>query len=355
MTTLKQVARRAGVSPATASLVLNGRARELKISDPAARRVLKAARKLGYRANYHARTLSLGRSFTLGLAMGADPEGGLLHRFWSAVAAGVDAAARQNDNDLLLIGPRPGELVLERGIRCLQEKRVDALIAVGALYESIPDSLLDLELPIVFVEASEPGPHPTVNMDPAPGIVEAVEHLARLGHRRVLWLGKQAERGIRLPERAEAFRAAVKAAAIEGREHFVRTESGYDPRVERLIGREREALAGCLPFPEGTTAIICFNDLMGLALYSLLAEHGLRVPRDVSVIGFDDLHASRAVPPMTTISHVLPQMGREAVALALSVVDGDRSPEEMCGVVEVVPSRLVMRESTASAPDVSSK
>ncbi len=347
MATLKQVAEQAGVSTATASLVLNGRARELKISDGCAGRVLAAAKDLGYRGNYHARTLSVGRAYTLGLALAPRQGMGLEHRLLNAVAAGVDSAAREHGNDLLLIGPRPNEPVFEHGIRCLQEKRIDALIAVGAIYDSAPESLLDVDSPVVLVEAPEGNGHPTVNMDPAPGIEEAVRHLADLGHRSILWLGKQGKGGVVLAERAEAFRRAAEEAGIEGREHFLQVESAYHPQVERLIECDREILKSCFPLPDDTTAIICFNDLMGLALYSLLNERGLRVPQDISVIGFDDLHASRAVPAMTTISHVLPEMGREAVALALEMVDGTKTGEATRGVVKKVPSRLVIRESTA--------
>jgi DNA-binding LacI/PurR family transcriptional regulator len=166
----------------------------------------------------------------------------------------------------------------------------------------------------------------------------------------VLWIGRHERRGdswtIASPDRIAAFRRAVRQANIVGREWFVAHDLPYFPQIDRHIEAYRSALANGLPLEPTTTAILCYNDTMALALYSVLAERGLKVPGDVSVIGFDDLHATYAIPPLTSISHMLPRMGEEAVDLVLEAAEaGDEAGPR----VRTVSAQLVIRRSTGAA------
>ncbi len=344
MITLKQVAAQANVSQATASLVLNGRAEELKISDSCAERVRDAARLLGYQGNYHARTLSTGQTLTLGLVF-SGVNGSVSHRLFGQLVAGVSDAARDIGYNLLLINPVSFYESHAHAVSFLETRRVDALIVIGRLSEQ-PETSPNKPLPIVYLNAPLVDGFPVVNLDPAPGIFEAVAHLATGGHQDILWIG-QAWDGLNMyPERTAAFHQACSASGVLGRELLTNLKIEYSSHLEDHIARFRQALTDDLVLAPSTTAILCVNDLMGLALYSKLAERGLKIPADLSVIGFDDLHAAHAIPSMTTISHMLREMGATAVSVALQRLSYTDTDTAISSNDIRVPSRLIVRQST---------
>ena len=347
MITLKQVAALANVSQATASLVLNGRAEELKISSASSARVREAAEALGYHGNYHARTLSTGRTHTLGLVCSGVDGNMLSHRFFGPYVAGVSEAARAQGYNLLLINPDSFFESYAHAVSFIGTRRVDALIVIGPLSQR-PSAPRPLKRPIVYLNAPPAEDALTVNVDPAPGIEQAVAHLEASGHRDILWIGSTREGVIMYPERAAAFRRACAEAGITAREWSVQVDTSYSPHVEENIARYRQALADGLCLAPSTTAIMCLNDTMGLALYAVLADRGLHVPDDLSIIGFDDLHAAYAIPAMTTISHMLREMGATAVTVVLERL---QQPDEAPFARDIrVPARLVVRQSTRVIP-----
>jgi len=184
-----------------------------------------------------------------------------------------------------------------------------------------------------------------VRFDDRPGIEAAVDHLAGLGHRDILWIGSG------VPRIESELRRGHLAAAAARHGLAIRT-MGYDlepPRSDgqvALVADYQRALAD-RRFPAGTTAIMCWNEAIAFAVYGLLAQRGAAVPRDVSVIGFDDLLADLANPALTTISHACEELGMRAVELAIDLIEGrDRV---LSGRVVTVPARLVIRSSTATA------
>jgi len=334
------------ISPTTISFVLNGQAAQMKVSETTVQRVREAAERLGYRPSYHARTLTSGRCFTLGLAL--EDQSVLGHRFWGPVATGICEAAKKESYELLLIMGRSEETAFARGIRFLQEKRLDALLVLGG---AAPGAAGDARLPIVIIQGNSDD-YPTVLLNPAPGIDEAIRHLAQLGHRDILRIGRAQDGADSTPDRLNAFRRAVRSAGVTGREWIVESKLGYSPRLEDHIAEYRQVLASSLRLESGTTAILCYNDTMALALYSVLAERGLRIPDDISVIGFDDLHASHAIPALTTISHSLSEMGAKAVEIALSQLGEKITRARSRATSKNVAAKLVIRQSTAVARSI---
>ncbi len=339
--TQQEIAGQAGVSPTTVSLVLNGRADELNISPECARRVLDTARKLGYRSNYHARALARGKATTLGFVNRAGD--GYGHLFGHTLSSGVERRARELGYDLLLFGSGEGDMHLTRGVEGLVEKRVDALL-LPYFHGRLIKHDHARRWPMVLIQ-SEPGNgYPAVNLDAEPGIRAAVEHLADLGHHRVLWLGARAPEESWALSRLSAFREAASGFGVASTHYNIKNPEVFYGKIEDQIERAVNELRNDLPPLRETTAVMCCNDTVALALYAVLRERDLQVPRDVSVIGFDDLLASFAVPAMTTVSHMLPQIGARAVELALEIMEeGREHPYE----VEVkVPAELVVRRST---------
>jgi DNA-binding LacI/PurR family transcriptional regulator len=343
--TLQQVAERAGVSKSAAAFVLSGRAVERRIGAACAARVRAAAEALGYRGNYHARTLSTGRSSTIGLTMGTSVHGLMGNDFWGPIAGGVAAAARRRGYDVLMAGGSTADDALVHATQLLETGRIDALVVLSQLFGRIPPALREARQPVVTIGGGDARPSHDVSLDPAPGIAAAVAHLAALGHRMLLWIGFSRGRGVTLPERRAAFRAAARVHGLAIREltipELVMPEPAFLPRLDETVARFRDALAA-LPWPAGATAVVCYNDLVAFALQELLAERGLRVPADVSVIGFDDVLAAVASPPLTTISHRLVELGATAVEVALDLLAGRQPP-----AASVVPAQLVVRRSTA--------
>ena len=286
--------------------------------------------------------MTTGRCFTLGLAL--EDQGALSNRFWGPVATGICDAARKESYELLLIMGRKEESPLARGIRFLQEKRLDALLVMGGIP---PDTHCDPRLPIVVIQGHS-GDFPRALLNAAPGVEAAVRHLAAAGHRDILRIGKAYEGVDTEPDRMEAFRRVTRSSGLTGREWLVQSKLNYSPHLEEHIAEYRHALATSLPLERTTTAVLCYNDSMALALYSALAERGLKIPDDISVIGFDDLHASHAIPALTTISHMLPELGAAAVELALAQLN-DKTRVRPRMPSREVAAKLVVRQSTGPA------
>ncbi len=346
--TLLQVAERAGVSKSAAAAVLSGRAVERRIGTACVARVRSAAEALGYRGNYHATTLATGRSSTIGLTVGAGVSGILGNEFWAAIAGGVESAARLRGYDVLLAGGSNSSEALDHARKLLETGRIDALVVLGQLFPAIPPALMRLPQPVVVIRGeNDVCASSDVRLDPAPGIAAAVAHLAALGHRTVLWIDLARGSGVTLPERRAAFRAAMRAHKLTVRELTIPDPEYVPPRLDEALTMFQAKLAR-LKLPPEATAVFCYNDLVALALQGLLSARGVRVPADLSVVGFDDLLAAVASPPLTTVSHRLPEIGATAVEVALGLLTGKPS-----SAVPLVPSQLVVRASTARPGPVS--
>ncbi|OGV48163.1 MAG: hypothetical protein A2X49_09020 [Lentisphaerae bacterium GWF2_52_8] len=226
----------------------------------------------------------------------------------------------------------------------LLEGSVCGLIWHGATRAAIPPTaLVDRRLPIVLVQPSEPGLLASVHVAPGPGIAEAVEHLAHLGHREILWLGLERNGRVRHPRRREAFWRASSSFEVSGREWFVAGNWPEETQfVDVRISRYRALLGEQLLLPPFTTAVICEDDALSVALVQTLSERKIRVPEEVSVIGVDDLQAGGGMPNLSSVDHMLRELGSRAVDMALRLSSG--SPNGL--LREVIPSRLVVREST---------
>jgi len=341
--TQKQVAELARVTQATVSYVLNGRAQELSITPPVVARVRQAARQLGYYPSHAARSLVSGRSRTLGLLLGG-PDGHVAP-FWSHIAEGVESEALKAGYDVLIVsGRREGE---PAGLCYLRQRRVDALIALGATRDELED-WPEAALPPVVLSPEGIGGFPTVRLDVGTGYGEALARLAELGHRRVLWVGPPRGscygRDVVVAELAR--RGGVRAEII----HLEREEPPFWVPVEECIQFWRDALGAALPDPLPAAALLCWNDRAALGLYALLAGRGVRVPGDVSVVGFDDDEAALAQPPLSTVSQQYRETGAAATRLALRMVEGELSVGQARRTVARVASHYVPRHSVGPPP-----
>jgi len=349
--TQRTIAQAAGVSATAVSFVLTGRAAQMKLSAQTVQKVRQAAKRLGFTGNYHARSLALGRSHTLGLGVPGNPQS-LLSHFWAPVVVGAGSYARQRGYNLLFLGDRADMGAEQGAAQALREGRIDGAILLPfgpADAACWPDGAAVVGI------GDRKWKCPSVALDAGAGVMRALEHLEALGHREVLYLGRRSQRGLDQEDRVRAFRVGVGKLALIGHEHFIHLDVTEDHPVEWFIAYYREAITANLHLPRTATAVVCYNDDVGLALCSVLAERGVKVPADVSVMGFDDMHAACAIPPLTTISHMLPELGARAVNLVLTLAEAKRAPRGRRAMIERVPARLVVRASTGPPPCLTSR
>lgn len=341
MVTQQQIAQASGVTRATVSYVLAGRAAELKISREVVDRVETAARELGYAPSHAGQALVTGRSRTIGLILGSGDD------FWGRIAEGVEAEAFARGYDLLLI--HGGDDAQSRARRLLGQRRVDGLIVLGTFSQQVSATWSQLQAPPVVIHARGGRGLPGVELDGSAGMSEAVDHLWTLGHRQIMFVQPAhlqfnvgSDRLIAVQQRGREHGITVVPCSVDAK---ITREHSLDQRIAAWS----EAIRHAVPGPRIPSAVICWNDLIALGLYAVLQERGLRVGRDVSVVGFDDHHAAAALPAMTTVSYQSRELGQAAARIAVDIASGALPPNEAIQTIIRLPARLIIRQSTGPA------
>ncbi|MEU5447080.1 MULTISPECIES: LacI family DNA-binding transcriptional regulator [Streptomyces] len=325
--TSRDVARAAGVSQATVSLVLGGKWPG-RVSEATAGRVRDAASDLGYRPNLAARSLRLGRTRTALLVVPA-----LTNEFFARVYAGAAALAAEHDFGVVLY-PSPDGAGPARDPFASARAALDGVIA-SSMAAGALEALHGADLPLVMLDSdpSDTGPAARVNLDIADGMRQVTEHLLGLGHRRFLHLASAVDTWT-FAVRADALHGALDAVE----DATVRTvRAALDVRAGRDAVERALAAAG-----ERPTAIVCDDDILAAGACKAARRLGLRVPDELSVTGFDDLALATALEPeLTTVRLPAERVGERGMEALLAVLDG--RPAEPGRL----PVRLVVRGSTA--------
>ncbi|MEU0199506.1 MULTISPECIES: LacI family DNA-binding transcriptional regulator [unclassified Streptomyces] len=327
---MMDVAREAGVSHITVSRVVNGHP---SVRPETRARVEAAISKLGYRRNSVARALKSRRSSTIGvMVVGSD-----LFEL-PRILLGVETAAKQAGYWVSLAS-RQGESTtgdLVETLRRLTDQSVEAIAVVTDRPDAV-EALSGLAFGVpVAVVMSGSAPHPdlsSVQVDQELGARLAVRHLLGLGHRRIAHL-TGALRTFDARARVEGWRAELATAGAEGAvlEGDFSAESGY-----RLAHRL------CADDAGPPTAVFAGNDQMAMGVLAAFAERGVRVPRDVSLVGFDDMKgAGYLVPALTTVRQDFVHLGGSAIELLVRMLGGERALRR-----QLAPE-LVVRRSTAA-------
>lgn len=327
--TLGDVARLAGVSLATASKALNGKA---EVAQRTRVRVFDAAEKVGFTPNAVAQSLIAGRTGTVGLITG-DLEG----RFSIPILMGAEDAFGAGSASIFLCDARGDAIREQHHIRALLSRRIDGLIVVGETTN--PRSPLPNDLPVPVVYAYAPSSDPadiSVASDNVGGGRMAAEHLIECGRRRIAYISGEVSYSA-ARDRVAGAGQALAAAGLE----LLGGEAMYGAWSEHWgRGGARAVLAR---YPE-VDGFLCGSDQIARGVIDALREEGRDIPADISVMGHDNWEplATQSRPPLSTIDMNLKELGRVAAQLLFRAIDGDAEP----GVHEV-PCRLVTRESTA--------
>ncbi len=339
--TRDDVARAAGVSASTVSYVIGHGPRP--VSEPTRKRVLAAMKELGYRPNVVARNLRRRQTSTIGLLLP-----GLVNPYFADVAEGVETAAAEAGLSVVLC---QSGFDHKRELRCIEaliDDRIAGLVWVplGDSEESIvqltqfaiPMVLLD-RVPVSMLDPVRAGLIRLVSTDNVLGGELATRHLLELGHTRIGLISMTTEL-THNQGRLNGYRRALEEAGIPFDESLI-VQGGYG------YEHGRSSAHRLLDTPEPPTAILANYDVLAIGAISGIVERGLRVPEDISVVGYDDIEAARfAQPPLTTVAQPKEEMGRLSVqVLAKLINDDEPSPE-----TTDMPVELVVRESTGPVP-----
>lgn len=332
--TIKDVAKRAGVSVSTVSYVMNDSG---PVADGTRARVLAAVAELGYAPNQSARSLKRGRVASMGLIV---PD--LRNQFFALIAEGVVDAAQASDVLVVLCATDASEEREAYFSTLLRTQRLDGVIYLSGTGVS-PGALVELtaQRSVVFVDERLVGIDvPFVGSDNRRGAREAMAHVLAAGHTRVaivggppaLWSAEQ---------RLAGYREALAAAGLDP--DTVPVVAGDYRQASGVAAAER-LLAG----PTRPTAVVCANDLMAIGVLEHCRAAGLRVPDDVSVTGFDDVPlAALLASPLTTVRQPAREMGRDAARLLLAHIAGTAGD---AGEGALLPTSLCVRASVGPPP-----
>jgi LacI family transcriptional regulator len=335
---IREIAKRAKVSTATVSRTVNGTP---SVDPKLARRVWKVVNQLGYYPNTHARGLVSGRSRTFGIIVSE-----ITNPFFPEIVQSFENIAVQHNYEILLTSTINDPERMKLAVRRMIERRVDGVaVMTFGMEEALTSDPHLRSTPLVFVDQSpddERSSH--LHIDYLHGIRQAIAHLASLSHTRIAFVSGP----LNLPsarERHQAFLTAMREQAIRVQPEFVvegdHTMEGGMRALQHLAAH----------FPHRVlrpTAVLCSNDMTAIGVMRQAYELGLNIPRDLSVIGFDDIRLARfLIPPLTTVQMSQTRLAELAFHALLSAADpSDDTPApehrlETC---------LIYRRSTGPAP-----
>ncbi len=330
---LSRLAEHLSLSPTTVSLVLNDSPAGRSIPQRTRDRVVEAAERLGYRPNYFARSLRKSSSMTVGVISPDLSEG-----YFTQVMSGVEEQLLKANYFYLTASHHWDVKLIDSYPRLLQERAVDGLLLLNT------PAVVYSDRPVVTISSDKRGPaHTNIALDHDKAAEVALRHLHELGHRNIAcmrgpamiadsefrWLGIQrAMQSLGL--------SLHPALCIQLEVSNSSPEAGY-VALEKLLATKK-------PF----TAVFCFNDISAIGAMAAIRDHGLSVPQDVSIVGFDDIiSASFQTPKLTTVRQPLHEMGIEGARILLEQIKkpGEKFPAEI-----LMQPELIVRQSTATVP-----
>ena len=331
--TIRDVAKRAGVGLGTVSRVIN---QSPQVSELTLTRVLDAIEELNYVPNPTARRLSLGKTLTIAVIVPFFTRPSVTERL-----RGIEITLAESEYDMNIYNV---ETVKRRDL-CIREvprsERTDGviIISLSPRDEEIP-YLVNADVPIVLVDANHPslGSFNRVIVDDIEGGKKATQHLVDIGHRRIAFLGDLIDSPFNFTSsgyRYAGYRQVLKKAGIEFRPE-------YHGETQHGRSEAREITFQMMALPEPPTAIFSASDTQAMGVMQAARELNLRVPQDISIIGYDDLEIAEYLG-LTTIRQLLYKSGQRGVELLMAAIR--ESPPEP--IFEILPTELVIRDTTA--------
>lgn len=329
---IKDIAKAADVSHSTVSRALSD---SPLIPAKTKARIQHLARKMGYTPNAWARSLVMGKTRTIGVVVTtiADP-------FMAPVLQGIESTAYENGYTVILATSNSEPAREWSAVEMLRSKRVDGVIVtasrVGALYQ---DHLKRIGVPVVLLNnhSEQRGRYVySVTVDNRHGARLATQHLIELGHRRIGYISGPARHSSNAG-RLQGYRQALREAGIPFAPELVAPGDGK-------MDAGMAALPALMHLTKRPTAIFCYNDMTAIGVLRAARQLALNVPRDLSIVGFDDISfASFVQPPLTTIAQPQFEMGQQAMRMLLTAMS---QPSRAPVANILIKGKLIVREST---------
>ncbi|MGV4967897.1 LacI family DNA-binding transcriptional regulator [Priestia aryabhattai] len=333
MTTIKDIARVAGVSVTTVSRALNGYS---DVNEKTRQKIAAVARELNYSPNTLARGLVMQKSKTIGLLVSGISRESVKDNFTFEVLCGVNERASTLGYDLILFNTNTMMQREKTYTQLCRERRVDGAIIQGIKKEDpYLKEVVESDIPCVLVDipvhSNSVG---YVTTDNALGAKKAVEHLASLGHKHIGMINGHEDAFVS-QERLNGYREALKECGLSFRSEWVVSGNFEEKKAEKaaseLINKYKEV-----------TAIFCASDLMALGALKACKELGLHVPKEMSIVGYDNIVlASYSSPNLTTVGQEVYQIGYEAADLLIEMLEGKET-----NMKRYLDTKLIIREST---------
>ncbi|MFG0247738.1 MAG: LacI family DNA-binding transcriptional regulator [Phycisphaeraceae bacterium JB051] len=335
---LKEIAKASGVSVATAARFLNGEQKEVWASTARrAQRVRDIAKQMGYRPNHRAKSLARKRSMAIGMLYGR--EGIFQADNYHRVIANISEQLAHNGYDLMMI---PGVGDASAWSSKLMDGRVDGCIVCDPAPDDLQKVIENIDLPMIGINLSTDADIPNIQYNEVQGAQLVMEHLLELGHQRY-WLVAYDHASYKSLEhvsfiaRHDTIKTMLKQRGLDDNFQFHST-----PPQQTI------ALLASLPVDQRPTAIIAQNDAKAMQVIQQLDIQGIKVPTDISVVGFNDDNASQFyVPALTSISLPLHQATTRAVDYLLDRLQNPDTPVDAAQLDAALDERLVIRQSSA--------
>lgn len=332
--TIVDVAEKAGVSLGTVSRVINN---DIHVATETRERVLAVTKELGYVANRQARSLAGGKTNTIGVIVRDLGTG-----YIGEIIRGIDSELNLSGVDLVLYTTHRMVSKEASYVASLAQGMVDGLLLV--LPRSPVDyigTLMEHNFPFVLIDHQGTGTDcPAVGATNWQGAYNATEYLIKMGHQRIGFITGSMDLGC-AEDRLQGYRSALRT-------HHITEEAELIYEGDFLQTDGYTGASALLDLPNPPTAIFASNDVMAMGVMDAVRNRGLRVPNDISVIGFDNIPQSAMVfPTLTTVQQPLEQMGRVATQMLLGIL---KTPEKESGRIEL-PTELLVRNSTSAPID----
>jgi DNA-binding LacI/PurR family transcriptional regulator len=328
---IRVVAARAGVSIATVSRAIN----YVPTVDPTlAERVWQAVAELNYFPNTQARALVSGRSRLLGLIVSE-----ITNPFFPELIQEFEQAAVERGYEILIASTNYERKKMESCARRMLERKVDGVaVMTFGIEEFLFDRFAADKIPVVFIDAAPERPLSSfLTVDYQAGIYEAVQHLAVLGHRKIGFIAG--------PLRLRSAVARQKAFSESMRSIGLEKNSDWVIEGDHTLDGGRDAMQKVLALRDRPTAVLCSNDMTAIGVQHALFEAGLKVPDDLSLIGFDDIHlAEYTIPPLTTVRMSCKDLALRAVSRLMEHLQPDSGRPNLPH--PRIDTKLVVRQTT---------
>jgi DNA-binding LacI/PurR family transcriptional regulator len=331
-TTLREVARRAGLSVGTVSRILNGGNKGVwKSTAEREESVRRIADELGYKPNFSARSLRNQKAHTVALVYGQSTP--MLYGAYETIASSIVGILEPYHYHLLFL-PLPPSSIDHWPLDLLSNGRVDGCIGMDPLPEVVVDTLQRSGLPFVAINTEKSVP--CVRPDDVGGTRLSLDHLTAIGHRRIAFYAGQHPHGIHfsLPVRRHAYQLEMRQRGLG--EYATTIEDEMPNFVARFVNT---------PPSQRPTALLVYQASQALPLQKMLLQAGIRIPQDLSLMTFDDLPALQwLTPAMTAIDVPMSTLGERAAERLLGRLEHGQDLEPGA---TLIPERLIFRESTA--------